>query len=596
MTSLDLPVILGARSDLTLKPRFIFTFSLILLLLTPLSVTADSGALGRIGDSVQPLEHTQVKMVSKDVTAEVNVLETYFEAVFTFHNDGPETTVLMGFPEASGMDREPSEEHPYRRFHQDLEDFTTYIDGEMVEVEREEGLLQDSGLNAVEFPNWYTWKVDFAEDETVVVKNTYRAPNSVEAGILTSTGYIKSTGATWQGSIGEARITFKLQDISPHQLIFAVPPGFQVEDGNLIWEWENLEPRHNIEISFNIHFSGHMREYNLSDKTIEVWDDWDEKLRDRNYSRILSETENILKDTTSEEDELFYLASAYRCIAHEKLGNSRLAITGWEQLIEDLGAPEQVTGSLMGPDLKGYFYNKAHYRLAGLYHKAGQTDELIELYSRTFEGPPNAPLKRLIESFLPPEKVRVSDPVINRAEVEENMLVLEAEDSDGDLAEVKFALWEKKDGETILIFEKEIPAYPSYFSYFYYNLTPGMVYSPEDLYKLDMIYQLEQLFPGVEDLDPGGDYFYSVEVSDFTGNRDTTGKKTFDAAFLAEEKEEVAGEEDLKPSEEETDDNDQEDPMQAETNQYPAIFLVFLILIVVVVTTAVYLVQKKVKG
>jgi len=566
-------------------------------LLAPASATADSGALGRIGDSVQPLEHTQVKMVSKDITAEVNVLETYFEAVFTFHNDGPETTVLMGFPEASGMDREPSEEYPYRRFHQDLEDFTTYIDGEMVEVEKEEGLLQDNGLNAVDFPNWYTWKVDFAEDETVVVKNTYRAPNSVEAGILTSTGYIKSTGATWQGSIGEARITFKLQGISPHQLIFAVPPGFQVKDGNLIWEWENLEPRHNIEVSFNINFSGHMQEYNLSDKTIEVWDGWDEELNDGNYGNILSEAEKILNEPSSEDDELYYLASAYRCIAHEKLGNTRLAITGWEQLIKDLGAPEQVTGSLMGPDLKDYFYNKAYYRLAGLYNEAGQTGALAELYKRTYEGPPNVPLKRLIESFLSPEKVRKSDPVINRAEVEENTLILEAEDSDGDLAEVKFNLWERINGEKRLMFEQEIPAYPSYFSYFYYNLTPGMVYSPADLYKLDMSYELEQLFPGVKDLNPDGDYYYSVEVSDFAGNRETTDKKALDAAFLAGTDDEVDAEEDPQPSDEEIAENDQKELIQAETDQgrHPAIFLVYLVLLAVATAAVVYLLRRKTK-
>ncbi len=581
-----------------MKLRLIFTFSVIFLLLAPASVTADSGALGRIGDSVQPLEHTQVKMAGKDITAEVDERETYFEAVFTFHNDGPETTVLMGFPEASGLDREPSEQHPQRRFHQDLEDFKTYVNGEEVEVEKEEGLLQDNGLNAMGFPNWYTWKVEFAEDETVVVKNTYRAPNSVEAGILTSTGYIKSTGATWQGSIGVARITFKLQDIAPHQLIFAVPPGFQIEDGNLIWEWEDLKPRHNIEMSFSIHFSSQMREYHLSEKTIETWNRWDEKLNDGNYGNILSEAEKILNEISDRDDELYYLASAYRCLAHEKLGSTGLAITGWEQLLENLGAPEQMVGPLMGPDLKGYFYNKAYYRLVILYYETGQIGALEELYRRIYEGPPNAPLKRLIESFLPSEKVRKSDPVINRAEVEENRLILEAEDPDGDLAEVQFMLWEQENGEKKLIAEQDLPAYASYYSYFYYNLTSGMVYDPAALYKLEMSFELEQLFPGVKELEPGGDYYYSVEVSDFAGNRDATGKKALDSVFLAEKENEAGAEEDPGPSEEEVAENDQKGPMQVETDQdqNPAIFLVYLIPLAVAAAIAVYLVRKKAKA
>lgn len=579
-----------------MKLRFIFTFSLFFLLLTPVSATADSGALGRIGDSVQPLEHTQVEMVSKDITAEVNVRGgTYFEAVFTFHNDGPETTVLMGFPEASGLDREPSEEHPYRRFHQDLEDFKTYVDGEGVEVEKEEGLLQDNGLNAMDFPNWYTWKVEFAEDETVVVKNTYRAPNSVEVGILTSTGYIKSTGATWQGSIGEARITFKLQDLSPHQLIFAVPPGFQIEDGNLIWEWEDLKPRHNIEMSFNIHFSSQRREHHLSEKTTEIWDSWDEKLNDGSYGSILSEAEKILNEISGGDDELYYLASAYRSLAHEKLGSTRLAITGWEQLLEDLGTPEQMVEPLMGPDLKGYFYNKAYYRLARLYHETGQIGALEELYRQLFEGPPNAPLKRLIESLLPPEKVRKSDPVINRTAIKDNRLILEAEDPDGDLAAVQFMLWEQKNGEKKLIAEQDLPAYASYYSYFYYNLTPGMVSDPAALYKLEMSYELEQLFPGVKDLEPEGDYYYSVEVSDFTGNRDATEKTVLDAAFLAGNEDEIGAEEDPEPSEEEMAENDQKDLIQAETDQdqHPANFLAYLIPFAVAAAAAVYLVRRR---
>ena len=580
-----------------MKLHLIFIFSLIFLLFVPVSATADSGALGRIGDSVQPLEHTQVKMASKDIIAEVDERETYFETVFTFHNDGPETTVLMGFPEASGLDREPSEEHPQRRFHQDLEDFKTYVNGEEVEVEKEEGLLQDNGLNSVDFPNWYTWKVDFAEDETVVVKNTYRAPNSVEAGILTSTGYIKSTGATWQGSISEARITFKLQDLLPHQLIFAVPPGFQIEDGNLIWEWEDLEPRHNIEMSFSIHFNSQMREYHLSEKTIDTWNSWDEKLNDGSYGSILSEAEKILNEISGENDELYYLASAYRCLAHEKLGSTGLAITGWEQLLENLGTPEQMVGPLMGPDLKGYFYNKAYYRLARLYHETGQTVELEELYRQLFEGSPNAPLKRLIESFLPPEKMRKSDPLIKRTSVEGNSLILEAEDPDGDLAAVKFALWEEKSGEKKLIAEQELPAYASYYSYFYYNLTPGMVYDPADLYKLDMSYELEQLFPGIKDLEPEGEYYYSVEVSDFAGNRETTEKLALDAAFLAGDEGEVGAEEDPGPSEEDIAENDQKDPIQDETDQdrHPAIFLVYLIPLAVAAAIAIYFVRRKTK-
>jgi len=574
-----------------LKLRLTFACLLLSFLLLPASATADSGALGRIGDSVQPLEHTQVKMVSKDITAEVNTSHTYFEAVFTFYNDGPETAVLMGFPEATGLDGDPPEELPERRFHQDLEDFKAYVNGEKVETEKEDGLLRDNGLNAVDFPNWYTWKVDFAEEEIVEVKNTYKAPNSVEGGFLTSTGYIKSTGATWQGSIGEARITFKLQDLSPHQLIFAVPPGFKIEDGNLVWEWEDLDPHHNIEMSFNTCLSGQIREYHLSEKTIDTWDSWNEKLSAGSYGSILSEAERILNETSGEDSEQYYLSAAYRCLAHEKLGDTKRAIATWEQLLENLGTPEQ-----MVEPLKGYFYNKAHFRLAKLYHETGQTGALEELYQQLFEAPPNAPLKRLIESFLPPEKVRRSDPVINRTAIDENRLILEAEDPGGDLAAVQFMLWEEKNGEKKLIAEQELPAYAAYFSYFYYNLTPGMVYDPAALYKLEMSYELERLFPGLKDLDLEGNYYYAVEVSDFAGNRDTTEKRALDTAFLLEDEVEPDPEEDPEPepAEEASAEEDQKVHGQAEKDQdqQPVVFLAYMIPFAVA-AAAIYLVRRR---
>lgn len=576
-----------------MKLYLFFTSILIIFLLSPVSVRADSGALGRIGDSVQPLEHTRVKMVSKDITAEANTRYTYFEAVFTFHNDGPETTVLMGFPEASGLNEEALEEQYHRRFHQDLEDFKTYVNGEKVEVEKEEGLLQDNGINAMDFPNWYTWKVDFAENETIEVKNTYKAPNSVEGGFLTSTGYIKSTGATWQGSIGKARITFKLQDLSPHQLIFAVPPGFQIENGNLIWEWEELDPQHNIEMSFNISLGEHMLEHVMPEKAIEKWVSFEEAFIDGSYGSILSETEKILSEIAGDEEELYYLAATYRSLALEKLDSKDRAIASWEKLLENLGSPQQ-----MVEPVKGYFYNKAHYRLAILYDRTGQTEQLEKLYQELFDAPPNAPLKRLIESFLAPDAVRKTDPVINQTAVRENRLIVEAEDSDGDLAMVKFMLWQDKKGDKELIREQELPAYAAYYSYFYYNLTSGMVYDPAALYELEMGYELEQLFPIVKDLDPEGDYYYSVEVSDFAGNRAATEKQALDLMFLAESKEEPEAKEDPAPEparEEEVVDTDKKDPGHVETDQVmdPRPYIFYLIPFAIAAATGFYLLRRR---
>ena len=304
--------------------RFVVPGLLLLyLLLIPLPAHGDAGAVGRMGDSVRPLQHTHVEMAKKEIKAKVANDYTYFEAVFTFHNNGPDTTVLMGFPVAS-------EEAAERMRLRDLEDFAAYVNGEAVPVKKEAGLVPETGRNNLEFPHWYVWEVDFSEGETKEVLNTYKAPNSSDGVAFISTGYIITTGSTWQGPIGEARITFDLRDFSPGRITFAVPPGYRIEDGKLIWEWENLEPLHSIEITID-----HVSEMYLPGEVIETKELWDDMLQSGKHEAVLARAEQILQDRDDHADEMNYLAWMYLALTYEELGNIEQAVTSWEALLED---------------------------------------------------------------------------------------------------------------------------------------------------------------------------------------------------------------------------------------------------------------------
>lgn len=82
----------------------------------------------------------------------------------------------MGFPESSSQGNGPPEEQPQGRFHQDLKNFKTYLDGEKVAVEKEAGLLQEEGISNVYFANWYTWEIDFSEGQAREVKKYLQGP------------------------------------------------------------------------------------------------------------------------------------------------------------------------------------------------------------------------------------------------------------------------------------------------------------------------------------------------------------------------------------------------------------------------------------
>lgn len=202
---------------------------------------ADDSVLGRSGETVIPLTDATIQMVAEKVILALDGKRTQADLTFTFTNDGPARTVLMGFP----MGKNPTE----RAGDLELHDFKTWVDGEPVEVKRETGGPPPTGGN-VEYPAWMTWPVSFGEGQTRVVRNTYWGSHRFYSNGDIWAGYILKTGSVWKGPIGHAVIRVR-PDFLPVDLAQLSPADYRWEGDELVWEWRDFEPEADIDVVWN---------------------------------------------------------------------------------------------------------------------------------------------------------------------------------------------------------------------------------------------------------------------------------------------------------------------------------------------------------
>lgn len=84
--------------------------TVVIAIMCALAAWANDRAIVGRGGTWKPLqgEHASIRMVSERVR--VDVYEKYYDvqASFVFRNEGPATTVTMGFPESGGGDVDPA--------------------------------------------------------------------------------------------------------------------------------------------------------------------------------------------------------------------------------------------------------------------------------------------------------------------------------------------------------------------------------------------------------------------------------------------------------------------------------------------------------
>jgi hypothetical protein len=205
---------------------------IVLLLLLPTLVFADDGAIEGVGGNIKLLRgHKTIRMVSEDVR--IKLPEGSVRATFVFRNEGPATTVKIGFPE-SGDNAGPTSERKSGFGY-----FRSYVDGQRIRVKREGKLAQDQDG---EYHTWWTKNVRFGRNQTRVIANEFQGGLGGDTSNDAYFSYVLSTGASWKGKIGRARITVDVADLGRVSGLTGGPDGYTRRNHKFSWDLRNLEP------------------------------------------------------------------------------------------------------------------------------------------------------------------------------------------------------------------------------------------------------------------------------------------------------------------------------------------------------------------
>lgn len=190
--------------------------------LFPNPALADDTAYFGQGETVIPINNSQIRMVSEavriqydnkqDVNEEVNGGTFHVSCEFVFQNMGDATVVQMGFPDSSLS----------------IRNFKTVIDGKAVPVTSKRVVPSIKTPPAQDAQSSeeaaHVWSVSFSKGETKLIKNSYDVGVGVNTSMLLfEFTYVVKTGARWRGNIERAEFIIDLSD-SPASPFFSITP------------------------------------------------------------------------------------------------------------------------------------------------------------------------------------------------------------------------------------------------------------------------------------------------------------------------------------------------------------------------------------
>ena len=173
---------------------------------------ADDAPLNLQGGSAKPMAPGQsaVRMRSEVVILALASEGYSVDARFDFFNDGPSTTVAVGFPEMYGAS--------YNYHGAPLANFQTWVDGAPAAAREVPG----SGTGGAEPYGWRVKDVAFPAGKATRVRVRYDAAyqgDRSNTGASNYATYLFGTGRGWSGPIGRALFVVKLASDFPNALV-----------------------------------------------------------------------------------------------------------------------------------------------------------------------------------------------------------------------------------------------------------------------------------------------------------------------------------------------------------------------------------------
>jgi hypothetical protein len=199
------------------------TQQVILTLLTSLcaasfstsTALADDGGISFGGNPTLLTGHKSVSMKSEVIKMEIHKESIKVDCLFVFHNDGPDATVRMGFPDRGEGAQIPYEGEPLptKNLKATFTSYDSWVDGKKVPTK----LIPTDDRSIF----WHTKTVNFKANKDCVIRDVYTLPPgqqvTTDNGMYYQTYYILHTAASWKGAIGDAKIevTFAPDSVKP---------------------------------------------------------------------------------------------------------------------------------------------------------------------------------------------------------------------------------------------------------------------------------------------------------------------------------------------------------------------------------------------
>jgi hypothetical protein len=180
-----------------------------------------------LGSSVEVIDNNNTNISMQNEVINITLHKGYYEVdvTFNFFNNGPNETVLLGFPVETDTLTGSFDEKT-----DTINDFRSYINGNLLSeyTFRDESSSNNDYYTI--YKKWYLREVTFTANAQTVSRVTYKAPYSY-AGFFSFAGYIYGTGRSWKGNIGKMTVYINhgddilIEDVSlePYATVNGVP-------------------------------------------------------------------------------------------------------------------------------------------------------------------------------------------------------------------------------------------------------------------------------------------------------------------------------------------------------------------------------------
>jgi hypothetical protein len=188
--------------------KIIITFFIIFFF--PCIDIANDSALGSIGGNVFPIfGRTNIKMLKEAIYIKMFDDSCTVNCKFWFVNTGNETKELwVGFPDYFSDLSESS---------QGLKGFTCVVNNKSEKVEQFTQIVTPDADSTIEwYEKWFCWFTTFPPLDTVIIENSYYGFWGLATEPSRFFDYLVGTARTWNGNIGNGKVTFDYSELSRH--------------------------------------------------------------------------------------------------------------------------------------------------------------------------------------------------------------------------------------------------------------------------------------------------------------------------------------------------------------------------------------------